>query len=59
MNTCKRCSKVYKGGHRNFCSRECRILWIREHNIKGGRKKAEKAYEKAMMCWGSDFDNQE
>lgn len=48
---CKNCGKENNNGT-NFCTRKCRILWIKAHNIKGGRKRAEKIYEKALMFWG-------
>jgi len=56
MNTCKQCENLTDNGT-NFCKRICRTTWIREHNIKGGKKKAEKRYEKELMSFGSGFDN--
>ncbi len=55
-DSCKNCGKDNNNGT-NFCSRKCRMDWIREHNIKGGKKKAQKAYEKELMSYGSGFDN--
>jgi len=48
---CKYCNSDSTNGT-NFCSRKHRILWIREHNIKGGKRKAEQAYERELMSWG-------
>jgi hypothetical protein len=57
MISCKRCGgKNITGG--TFCSKKCRKLWIREHNIKGGKKRAARMYERFLMSFGSDFSNE-
>lgn len=35
---CKMCNKSSDNGT-NFCTRKCRMQWIREHNIKGQKKR--------------------
>lgn len=55
---CKQCGGKNTNGT-NFCRRKCRTTWIREHNIKGGRKRAERAYENELKRWGSDFSNED
>ena len=56
MNICKQCGSSNSNGT-NFCTRKCRVRWVREHNIRGGRKKAERLRENALMRFGSGFDN--
>jgi len=34
---CKSCGKKSTNGT-NFCTRKCKLSWIREHNIKGAKK---------------------
>lgn len=34
---CKRCGDESNNGT-NFCTRKCRIAWIRKHNIRGAKK---------------------
>lgn len=54
--TCKNCrkqlSKEFINNHSNFCSRICRVSFVRKSQVKGGRKKAEKVYEKHLMSFG-------
>ena len=35
---CKQCGTESLNGT-NFCKRSCRISWIREHSVKGAKKK--------------------
>ena len=55
---CKQCDKENNNGT-NFCSKKCRKQWIREHNIKGAKKKAQRLREDFMMHFGSHFSNEE
>ena len=61
MPRCKQCHCENNNG-RNFCTRTCRIKWIRQHNVKGAkkreRKKARKRQEDYEMGFGSDFSNE-
>ena len=41
--TCKNCwkkmGKDLINNNRNFCSKKCRLDWMRKHNVKGAKKK--------------------
>lgn len=54
---CKYCGEKSLNGT-NFCSRAHRLAWIKDHNVKGAKKKAEKEYELALMSYGSSFSNE-
>lgn len=55
---CKECDKINTNGT-NFCTRKCRMNWIHRHNKKGGRKRAQKAYDRELMKFGSNFSNED
>jgi hypothetical protein len=60
ITDCKYCGKDNNNGT-NFCSRKCRTSWVREHNIKGRKKKVYGNYgilERELMLWGSEFSNE-
>lgn len=48
---CKQCGTESLNGT-NFCKRSCRISWIREHSVKGAKKKYQKLEERYLMSWG-------
>ena len=55
MKTCKNCGSESNNGT-NFCKRKCRLDYMRSKEIKGSKKKAERAYENALMGYGNAFD---
>ena len=58
MAACKQCNNNNNTNGTNFCTKKCRIKWIREHNVKGGRKLALRKQEAYEMSLGSDFSNE-
>ena len=49
-NICKNCGKRHNNGT-NFCTRKCRMAWIREHQIKGAKKKyGDGKWENEIAC---------
>jgi uncharacterized membrane protein YvbJ len=58
MRTCKQCGKDNNNGT-FFCSRACRKLWVREHQIKGTKKRVKREQELVLMSYGSSFSNEE
>ena len=57
MSGCRRCGVEHNNGS-NFCTRKCRKAWIREHNIKGAKKRAKKMRDEGLMQMGSSFSNE-
>ena len=57
MPVCKQCNNNNTNGT-NFCTRKCRTRWVREHKVKGGKKRAKLAIEREAMTYGSDFSNE-
>ncbi len=57
MSECKQCFCENNNGT-NFCSRKCRMDWIKQHEIKGAKKRAVKQQEEYEMSFGSDFSNE-
>ena len=55
MKICKKCGAESSNGT-NFCKRKCRLEYIRNKEVKGGKKNADRAYEKALMNYGNTFD---
>ena len=59
MANCKQCGKVTDNGT-NFCSRRCRLTWVREHNYtKKDWKRIEKQEENILikMSGGVDMED--
>ena len=58
MSKCKNCLGPNNNGT-NFCTRKCRKEWVKDHKIKGGKKKARRRQEEFEMTLGSDFSNED
>lgn len=56
LNKCKQCGKMTDNGT-NFCSRKCRLIWVKAHNYtKKDWKRIDRQHEDWLdqMCGGID-----